>query len=140
MHDRGSCRLVACFGVVASVVGLIGCGRGERARLDIEGTVTYEGAPLPAGVIRFEPNAAKGNQGPVGIAAIVNGAYTTAAPGCRGAVPGPLVAVISGFPAANPHIEYQPPLFSEWQAEVNLAPAGHRPTRLDFAVPKQGQP
>lgn len=139
MPDHGSLRLVT-FGVAAWIVGMAGCGPTERQRFDIEGTVIFEGKPLAAGAIRFEPNAAKGNKGPVGIAAIVNGRYSTAEPGCRGAVSGPLIAVISGFPATNPALEYQPPLFTDWRSEIDRSPASRGPVQFDFTVPKQGRP
>ena len=57
---------------------MIGCGDGGDPNLcELKGTVTYQGKPLPAGSITFEPDAAGGNRGPQGFAGISNGRYDT---------------------------------------------------------------
>ncbi len=58
---------------------LVGCGgpRKIRPRYSLSGKVTYRGAPVPHGTIFFQPDGAKGNNGPAVSAPIINGAYET---------------------------------------------------------------
>lgn len=136
MHHAVSRMAHVWLSVAACGCLLAGCGPRGVARYDVEGTVTYDGQPLSRGTIRFEADSAKGNTGPVGIAPIVNGSYSTVGQGSRGALRGPLVAVITGLPAANPNTEYQRALFEEYRVKATLEPTGGGPTRLDFSVPK----
>ena len=140
MHNPISWMARACLSVAACGCMVVGCGPKSVARYDAEGTVVYDGKPLPRGTIRFEADASKGNHGPVGIAPIVDGSYSTASQGSRGALCGPLVAVITGLPPAEPNAEFQLPLFEEYRIEAVLEPTGRGPTRLDFSVPKQTRP
>ncbi len=64
--------LAACF-----VVAVSGCG--GDGRVAIEGTVTFDGQPLPAGQISFLPMS--GTKGPAAGAAIKDGAFTIASEG-----------------------------------------------------------
>ena len=137
MHYSSSPKAHARLIAAACCCLVAGCGPQGVSRYDVEGTVTYGGKPLPLGTIRFEADASKGNRGPVGIAPIVDGAYSTTGQGSRGALRGPIVAVITGLPAADPKAEYQLPLFEEYRIEATLEPAGRGPTRLDFSVPRQ---
>lgn len=129
-------RALPPFALAAIVIVVCGCGKTGPARFDVMGTVTYHGQPLPRGVIRFEPDAAKGNRGPVGIATIRDGRYSTADQGARGTPQGPLTVWITGLPVANPSAEFQEPLFADYRAEIELVPGGHGPTRFDFDVPR----
>src|SRR5262245_247161 len=74
---------------------LAGCGGGPK-RLHLSGQVLYNGQPVPAGEIYFDPDVAKGKDGPQGFARIENGRYDTR----KGGVPltaGPHVVRILGF-------------------------------------------
>jgi len=51
--------------LAAALVGLTGCG-GEEKLLDVTGTVTYDGKPLPAGTIFFDPVGDHGMKTPQG--------------------------------------------------------------------------
>jgi hypothetical protein len=67
---------------------LIGCS-GEVKLVPVEGTVTYAGQPLPAGVIVFCPDTDRGNEGPLAQAAIgPDGRFVLQTEGKPGAVPG----------------------------------------------------
>jgi len=73
-----------------------GCGpsgAGPERHL-ISGSVSFAGRPVPRGRIEFEPDAARGNRGPAGVARIVDGRYRTERR--FGAVAGPQVVRISG--------------------------------------------
>ena len=81
---------------LSAVAFAAGCGTGGPPEHHVSGQVTFRDAPVPAGVVRFLPDAAQGNQGPAGYAPIENGRYDTARSG-RGTVGGPHAVVISGF-------------------------------------------
>lgn len=143
------CGLIECKAFPAPVllaavaVGCLltgaGCGAKGPVRYHIEGTVTYDGEPVPSGLIRFEPDATKGNGGPVGYATIIDGRYTTAAQGSKGALRGPLVAVMTGGPARDPQVEFPKMWFEDYQTTVDLDPQSGKAT-LDFEVPNPKKP
>jgi hypothetical protein len=54
-----------------------GCGESGPPRYHVKGTVKLGGQPVPAGQIRFNPDLAKGVDGPAGFAMIKNGTYDT---------------------------------------------------------------
>lgn len=60
-----------CLGLIALCV--IGCGDSGPPRFAAEGTVLLDGAPLPAGVIRFLPQGE--TKGPAASATIENGKF-----------------------------------------------------------------
>lgn len=98
--------------------------------------VTFAGAPVLGGEIRFEPDAARGNRGPVGHAIIENGTYSTRAEGCQGPPPGPLVVWINARKTNDPGRELQEPLFSDYSTRVTIdAPGYGRSAKADFDVP-----
>ena len=134
------------FGVALLIVGLGGCGRSGPTRIEISGTVTYDGQPIPVGRISFEPTLAAGQQAATGYAVIRDGWYRTA-PG-HGASPGPYTVRIYGGdgklsqPAVNFDPEEPPAdsvrlgklLFSEYEAPVDLP---EKDTKRDFDVPRE---
>jgi hypothetical protein len=61
----------------------------------VTGRVTWQGQPVPTGLIRFEPDAAAGNTGPGVVAEISQGRYAT--PRDKGVVGGRYRVVISGY-------------------------------------------
>jgi hypothetical protein len=73
-----------------------GCGLGER-QYHLSGAITYQGKPVPAGTIVFEPDATKGNQGAAGYARIKAGRYDTRAEDGKGTVGGPHLVRILGL-------------------------------------------
>jgi len=125
---RDSCLLfLACIAVA-------GCGqRGGTHRFQVQGTVTFQGRPVPSGTIRFEPDGSRGNKGPVSVIPIREGRYRSDQPGVKGSIKGPLAVWISGYPARDPNVEVQPPLFPEYRTTVDLVPQGTT-TTLDFEV------
>lgn len=144
--DGIALRRWGCVRPVAVVVGVVcaasaGCGPRGLSRVPVVGVVTFRGAPVPAGEIRFEPDAARGHRGPVGHAVIENGKYSTAAEGCQGPLAGPLVVWINARRAFDPARELQEPLFSEYSTRIDLvAPRPGRSVALDFDVPESAGP
>jgi hypothetical protein len=94
--------------------------------------VTFDGQLIPAGVIFFDPDVSRGNDGPQGFATITDGHYDTRENG-KGAVGGPHRVRIQGFdgkPGAELPLGH--PLFPEYTVAVDLP--GQAATR-DFDVP-----
>jgi hypothetical protein len=51
-------RLAIACALLAALVGMAGCG---VRRIPTSGTVTLDGQPMPEGVLKFIPDASKGN-------------------------------------------------------------------------------
>ena len=79
----------------AGIVLVAGCGPDEKL-YDVSGTITFDGQPIPKGLIFFDP--APGTPGTQGFANIENGKFDTSVPdkgrGIRG---GTYLIRISGF-------------------------------------------
>jgi len=118
-----------------AVVGTAGCGSNGPRRYHLEGRVTFGGELVPNGLIRFEPDSSQGNAGPVGYAAIKDGRYTTAEKGSQGALKGPIVAYMTGGPAADPKVEFPTLWFIEYRTTLMLDPS-RGVTTFDVDVPK----
>ncbi len=133
------------FAVALLIVALSGCGRSGPTRIEISGTVTYCGEPIPVGRILFEPTLAAGQQAATGYAVIREGRYRTESG--HGASPGPYTVRIYGGDgtALQPKVNFDPEeppadsvrlgklLFSEYEATVDLP---DEDTTLDFDVPR----
>ncbi len=74
----------------------LGCG-GESLvpRYSLEGKASYNGKPIPRGMVVFSPDSSKGNNGPGAIAIIKDGQYSTEAG--KGIVGGFHEVRISGY-------------------------------------------
>lgn len=111
--------------VGASVLMMVlaGCGGdGGPGRYDVSGTVTYNGQPVPEGVIQFRPDSSKKNNGPAVNANIVDGKYDTSDSG-KGTVGGPHIVIIRGYDGnARPEDElpHGMPLFGEYTTSAEL--------------------
>ena len=83
--------------LTAAVCLLAGCGGGEKL-YRVSGTVTFEGRPIPKGLVFFDPDPSKGTPGTQGFANIEDGRFDTALPdkgrGIRG---GAYLIRINGF-------------------------------------------
>lgn len=124
------------IGLLAAA-GLLIAGCGGSKLYEVSGRVTYDGRPLPAGVIYFDPDVTRQNDGPQGYALIKDGAYSTAAQGGRGVAGGPHVVRIEGFdgrPGAE--LPLGKPLFTDYQERRDLPRAR---SAQDFNVPKRGK-
>jgi hypothetical protein len=111
-----------------------GCSRPQAGppRFAVRGQVTFDGKPVPAGRIAFEPDTVAGNVGPAGYGNIVAGLFTTYSG--MGAVGGPHVVRISGFDGiASGEMVEGKELFPEYTTTVEL-PA--KAATIDFEVPR----
>jgi hypothetical protein len=100
------------------VISVGGCGSADKT-YDLSGTVTFQGKPVPAGSILFEPAA--GNKGPSGYAKIKDGRYDTRDPDCRGIIGGPHLVQIRGLDGIpRGELLNGVPLFPEHTVTVDL--------------------
>jgi hypothetical protein len=119
-----------CAGILAALLacGLIGCGSKAAGTHHVSGEVTFDGKPVPSGLIRFTPDGSKGNSGPPGYAVIQDGKYDTSAAGGKGHVSGPMIVQIEGSDSpsgetstdesgAEPNVKV---LFSGYQTTADL--------------------
>lgn len=74
---------------------LTGCAAGDRV-YDVSGTATFDGRPIPAGIIYFDPDPTKGGAGPQGFAVVKDGKYDTAVEG-KGVRGGAYIVRITGY-------------------------------------------
>src|SRR5947209_8373706 len=100
---RRNCFILSLLAMCA----IVGCS-GQKAGVNVSGTVTHDGKPLPRGRIYFNPDFSKENDGPQGFAPIVDGTYDTRQQGRR-AHGGASIAVITGGDS-----------FTEWRTPVDL--------------------
>jgi hypothetical protein len=111
---------------------LCGCGKQGPQRYDVSGTVTFQGKPVPAGQVIFDPDRSGGNDGLQGYAELRDGHYDTRRSD-RGATAGPVLIRIEGFDGrVVPNRPYGKPLFIDYRVRVNLP---QQDTTLDFEVP-----
>ena len=98
--------------------------------------MTFDGEPVPTGLLVLEPDISKGNGGPVSVLEINDGRFDSRQPGAKGPLRGPLIARITGYPAADPNVEIPNPLFREYHTSVELSPNG-KVSVLEFHIEKQ---
>ena len=117
-----------------AILAAPGCDRGPIL-FQVTGQVTFGGKPLPAGVIYFDPDYMKKNDGPQGYAHIKDGQFSTRAVGGRGVIGGPHLARIEGFdgqPASE--LPMGRPLFTNFSQPIDLPKAD---TQVTFDVPAE---
>ena len=121
--------------VLAGTVVLAGCGSQEPL-YDIAGTITFEGRPVPKGLIFFDPDPSTGTPGKQGFATIEDGRFNTAIPGNGSGIRGGTYVIrISGFDGKEgPEAPFGQFLFPEHTLTREL-PA--RNQTFDYDVKKQ---
>ena len=111
--------LALAAGLFAGITVVTGCGPDEKL-YDVSGTVTFEGRPIPKGLIFFDP--APGTPGTQGFANIEDGRFDTSVPdkgrGIRG---GAYLIRILGFDGKEaPEAPFGQPLFPEHELTRDL--------------------
>lgn len=125
-------KRTASLGIALACASLCGCG-GSIPIYEVSGTVTYQGKPLPAGVIYFDPDVTQKNDGPQGYAIIRDGQYNTDADGGMGVVGGAYLVRIEGFDGKpGNELPLGKPIFTDYQKAVDLPKAN---STQDFDVP-----
>jgi hypothetical protein len=125
LSPRGSAALAWILGLAA----LAGCGPSEEKLYRVSGVVTYNGKPIPKGLIFFDPKA----DGPQGFANIVNGNYDTAQQG-KGVRGGAYDVRVNGFDGKQVNdAPFGNPLFLEYTGTKDLP---QEDSTYDLDVPK----
>jgi hypothetical protein len=118
--------------ILAGLLLLCGCGGRAASRVDVWGEVTFQGGPVPAGTVIFDPDLARGGDGPQGFAEIRDGRYDTRRSG-KGAPPGPVIVRIDGFDGrAGAGYPYGKPRFLAYQVNAEVPQQG---AAMNFEVP-----
>jgi hypothetical protein len=126
---------IGCGLMIAAIAGCSGETGPQRYR--VQGTVTYDGQPLQFGRISFVPDAAKGTKGPPGYALVREGRYDTDAVNGKGAVPGAIRVLITGYDLSAPEEEEAlPNLFTDHPIEITIEPSRSAIVH-DFVVEKR---
>lgn len=125
--------------LMTALVALAGCGDSGPPRLAVWGSIAWKGAPIPRGVVYFDPDVSKGNQGPQGFTLIVDGKYDTRAARSKGCVPGAQIVTIHGFDGEgiSRFRPYGGELFVSQQLPATIPAEGGK---LDFIVPSSAPP
>jgi hypothetical protein len=114
-----------------------GCGPRGLARYSLEGTVTFDGKPVPGGQVILEPDSGADNRGPGAYCDITDGRFTT--PPGRGHVGGPHRLRIMGFvftTDTSTGDRMGRPLFPPYDMRLDLPRAN---ARQDVIVPTPAQ-
>lgn len=116
----------------ALLVFLAGCGQDGPPRYTVSGAVTYDGRPVSAGRVIFEPDTDRGNHGPAAYADITEGYYETNSG--RGTIGGPQRVRVICLSGKTDNLELPDGgmICPEYRTEVDL-PA--EDSEQDFAVP-----
>ena len=114
-------RIPSRLAVIVSLIAAQGCS--ERDDLyHVSGNVIFDGSPLPAGVIYFNPSSE--NPGPQGYAVVKNGKFTTADLKGRPVSGGNYEVRIQGFDGKpDKELPLGKPLFWNYEQSVNLPKA-----------------
>jgi hypothetical protein len=109
MHDfsRKLTRRSKHYAVAVFLAVAIGGCSDNSGRVHLSGKVTWNGEPVPAGMIIINPDVSQGNIGPQGMAEIRNGTYDTSTGKGRSVTPGAITVSVHGFDGLNP-TEEQP--------------------------------
>ncbi len=107
----------AAVAFVLTFAWLCGCGPTEEKLYRVSGTVTYNGKPIPKGLIFFDPRV----DGPQGFANIVDGKYDTSQQG-KGVRGGSTYNVrVNGFTGIEANeAPFGQPLFPEYTGVKEL--------------------
>lgn len=129
VSSRGS----AVAGLVLGLVILAGCGESGEKLHQVSGTVTYDGKPIPKGLIFFDPDASKGTGGMQGFANILDGKYNTAVEG-QGIRGGTYEVRVNGFDGKQANdAPFGQGLFPEYRGAKELP---KEDSTYDLDVPK----
>lgn len=126
-------RLLPGVVVCALLLSLSACTKEPSNRVDLWGTVTFKGQPVPAGLIAINPDFSKGNDGPQGVAEIRDGRFDTRQLD-KGAPSGAVILMINGFDGV-PQAESPDgkPLFLSYKLSMEIP---KEPTEKNIDVPE----
>ncbi|MCA9267882.1 MAG: hypothetical protein KDA41_05400 [Planctomycetales bacterium] len=102
------------------LAGVAGCGPSGPQRFELSGSVTFQGRPVPAGVVFLDPDTVAGNRGLQGYAEIHDGRYDTRVGSGKGHTGGAYRLRVRGF---DDSVAKPTPLFDEWETPRDLPDA-----------------
>ncbi|QDU31205.1 hypothetical protein ETAA8_63580 [Anatilimnocola aggregata] len=106
---------------------LVGCEmKSGPPTYKLSGAITFDGQPIPKGMIVFTPDSSKGNSGPQGVAMITDGKYDTSTANGSGVGSGPTIVRVMGEGGAESK------LICEYEYSVDLPP---QDSELPISVP-----
>jgi hypothetical protein len=111
---------------------LSACGTSGPQAFRVQGEVTFQGKPVPAGRIDFIPDARRGNSAMSGFAKIHDGMYDTSESGV-GFAGGPMTVLVTGYAPEPGRENSNQMLFVDYQLEEDFPPTH---TTFDIAVPE----
>jgi hypothetical protein len=118
--------------VLLVAAGLVaGCAKSEEKLYVVSGTVTFNGKPVPMGLVFFDPDTSKGNSGLQGFANIQGGKFTTVkGQGVRG---GAYSIRVLGYDGKSGNdLPMGHPLFNEYEVKKELPQAD---SELNLDIP-----
>lgn len=119
---------------VIAAISFLGAGCSEERLRDVSGMVLYDGQPLPAGVVWFDPAPDHPKRPPQGFAYVKDGHFTTAENG-RGIFPGNYTIRVEGFDGKpGEELPLGRPLFTQFREERELDGS---PTPLEIHVTRR---
>ncbi len=126
-------RILTSSFILLAALG--GCA--EKKTFDVSGTVIFNGKPLPAGVVWFDPDSAKGNDSSQGFAYVKEGQFDSKEKG-RGIRGGAYIIRVEGFDG-KPWKESKLglPLFTDYQEKRDVSIAA---AKLEIEVKIQKKP
>jgi hypothetical protein len=110
-----------------------GCSSSEGKKAQVSGKVTFNGQPVPAGWISFQPDSSQGNPGrEVRLVKIKDGVYDSSKEkDAAGVYPGPTIIFIAGFDGkALPRYPQGKQIFNPHELRETVQPG-----MKDFDVP-----
>jgi len=114
-------------------LAVVGCDADPTGIYHVSGEVTFNGQPVPAGTILFQPDKSQGASGQAGLAIIRDGRFNTASEGGRGTTGGAQRVRIIGLDGKP--VEMGPdgvPMFPDYTVVVSLPQAD---STHDFDIP-----
>ncbi|QDS89092.1 hypothetical protein EC9_32890 [Rosistilla ulvae] len=115
--------LLACLNCVST--GCTGQATGPPT-YRVQGTVEFEGAPIPRGRVIFSPDSSQGNKGSQGVSEIKDGRFDTSTSRGRNALGGPQIVKVLGFDGktftddAGIEAEDGRLLFPAWETTIDI--------------------
>ncbi|UUO04593.1 hypothetical protein M4951_14465 [Blastopirellula sp. J2-11] len=131
-------RYPAFVSIPIAVIALMGSGCSQREDSHgtiVTGEVSFQGDPVPAGIVKLEPDASRGGRGRAYYAEISNGRYAT-----EEFVPsGPMLLTITGYDGVEVgdsteglHFKMGTSLFLPYHTKEEIHESN---AQLDFEIP-----
>ncbi len=129
-------KLTLAWLALLIVGSALGCGQQGDGTNRVFGRVTFQGNPVPVGVIQFTPDSSTGEDGMAGFAEIRDGQFDTQVNG-RGVKSGPVTVTIDAYSMKDVNPDIKPhgdALVMGYKQSVDI---GGDATELNFEIAKK---